>query len=126
MSDQLSLIYYTRAAKQNNVDAMVRMGDYYLEGIGTKADPSKAIKCFMSAADTGISALAIWNLGWMYENGIGIQQDFLLAKRHYVNALLTSSEAWLPVTLSLIKLRIRSVYKSIVNGSTITTSNKLG
>ncbi|KAG5440819.1 hypothetical protein PCK2_000118, partial [Pneumocystis canis] len=67
MSDQLSLIYYTRAAKQNNVDAMVRIGDYYLEGIGTKADPSKAIKCFMSAADTGMSALALWNLGWIYQ-----------------------------------------------------------
>ncbi|KAG4305435.1 hypothetical protein PORY_000991 [Pneumocystis oryctolagi] len=125
-SDELSLIYYTRAAKQNNIDAMVRMGDYYLEGIGTKANPSKAIKCFMSAADTGVSALATWNLGWMYENGIGIQQDFHLAKRHYVNALLTSSEAWLPVTLSLIKLRIRSVYKSIMNGTSTNTSDKLG
>ncbi|KTW28806.1 hypothetical protein T552_01436 [Pneumocystis carinii B80] len=124
MSDQLSLIYYTRAAKQNNVDAMVRIGDYYLEGIGTKADSSKAIKCFMSAADTGVSALAIWNLGWMYENGIGIQQDFHLAKRHYDNALLASSEAWLPITLSLIKLRIRCLYKSIVNGTTTNTSNQ--
>ncbi|EMR11191.1 hypothetical protein PNEG_00783 [Pneumocystis murina B123] len=124
MSDQLSLIYYTRAAKQNNIDAMVRIGDYYLEGIGTKADSSKAIKCFMSAADTGMSALAIWNLGWMYENGIGIQQDFHLAKRHYDNALSTSSEAWLPITLSLIKLRIRSFYKSILNGTTTNTSKQ--
>lgn len=124
MSDQLSLIYYTRAAKQNNIDAMVRIGDYYLEGIGTKADSSKAIKCFMSAADTGMSALAIWNLGWMYENGIGIQQDFHLAKRHYDNALSASSEAWLPITLSLIKLRIRSFYKSIVNGTTTNTSKQ--
>lgn len=124
MSDELSLIYYTRAAKQNNIDAMVRMGDYYLEGIGTKADSSKAIKCFMSAADTGLSSLAAWNLGWMYENGIGIQQDFHLAKRHYTNALLTNSEAWLPVTLSLIKLRIRSLYKSIMNGTALNSSNK--
>ncbi len=64
-----------------------------------------------------MSALAMWNLGWMYENGKGVPKDFHLAKRHYDRALETNQEAYLPVVLSLLKLHARSLYHTLLGGS---------
>lgn len=113
----LALIYWTRSAKQMNIDSMVKMGDYYLKGIGTNADMEKAAACYTTASESHLSAQALYNLGWMHENGIGLTQDFHLAKRYYDQALETNEEAYLPVTLSLFKLRLRSFWNTISYGN---------
>lgn len=112
----LALVHWTRSAKQQNIDALVKMGDYYLAGLGTAASAEHAAQCYQSAAETLQSAQAMWNLGWMHENGIGIEQDFHLAKRFYDQALGTNSEAYLPVKLSLFKLRWRSWWNAVTRG----------
>lgn len=119
MTDRLALTYWTRSAAQDNIDALVKMGDYYLNGCGTasgQARPEKAAACYQTATNTHLSAMAMWNLGWMHENGIGVSQDYHLAKRFYDLALETNSEASLPVTLALFKLYIRSLWAYIVHG----------
>jgi len=113
----LALLYWTRSAKQSNIDSLVKMGDYYLEGHGTLPDREKAAACYQAAAETRQSAQAYWNLGWMHENGIGMEQDFHLAKRFYDEALETNKEAFLPVTLALFKLRTRSFWNRITYGN---------
>ncbi|KAH0564943.1 hypothetical protein GP486_001663 [Trichoglossum hirsutum] len=113
---ELALLYWGRSAKQLNIDSMVKMGDYYLGGIGTEADPEKAASCYQAASEYQQSAQALWNLGWMHENGIGVEQDFHLAKRFYDLAYETNQEAYLPVTLGLLKLRMRSFWNTITNG----------
>jgi TPR repeat protein len=75
----LALTQWTRSAAQRNIDALVKVGDYYYHGLGVLNEPEalrweKAAKYYQSAADTQISALAMWNLGWMYENGVGVPQ----------------------------------------------------
>ena len=52
----------------------------------------------------------------MHENGVAVAQDFHMAKRYYDLALETNAEAYLPVKLSLLKLRARSYWNSITNG----------
>jgi SEL1 protein len=113
----LALIYWTRSARQSNIDSMVKMGDYYLGGHGIDKDMEKAATCYQTAAETHQSAQALWNLGWIHENGLGVAQDFHLAKRFYDQALETNSEAYLPVTLSLTKLRLRSAWNTLTHGS---------
>ncbi|KAF5380549.1 hypothetical protein D9615_004708 [Tricholomella constricta] len=118
---RLALTQWTRAAAQRNVDALVKVGDYYYHGLGVSEEDEstrleKAARYYQSAADTQMSALAMWNLGWMYENGIGVPQDFHLAKRHYDLALETNSEAYLPVLLSLGKLYLRSIWHTLMGG----------
>jgi len=98
------------------------VGDYYYHGLGVPDEPEqarweKAAGYYQSAADTQMSALAMWNLGWMYENGVGVPQDFHLAKRHYDLAYETNSEAYLPVVMSLVKLHARSVWHTLMGGS---------
>jgi SEL1 protein len=123
----LAMIYWTRAAEQKNVDALVKLGDYYLQGLGTSLDEEKAASCYQAAAETMQSAQAMWNLGWMHENGIGIEQDFHLAKRHYDMALETNPrEAQLPVVLALYKLRFRSWWNTITNGKVKSIQDEPG
>jgi len=117
----LALVYYTRSAKQANVDSLLKMGDYYLSGTGTDEDPAtnldKATTCYTTAAEGHHSAQALWNLGWMHENGIGsVTQDFHMAKRYYDLALEMNKEAYLPATLALTKLRVRSWWNAISGG----------
>ncbi|GAA5980248.1 hypothetical protein JCM10908_001587 [Rhodotorula pacifica] len=114
--DRLALTYWTRSAAQDNVDALVKMGDYYYAGLGTEdgvPQMEKAAGCYQSAATTRFSAMAMWNLGWMHEVGKGVPQDFHLAKRNYDMALETSSDAFFPSTLSLIGLYARALYHAI-------------
>ena len=112
----LALMYWTRSAKQSNIDSLVKMGDYYLAGNGAQADVEKAASCYQTAAETHHSAQALWNLGWIHENGIGVEQDFHLAKRFYDQALETNQESYLPVKLALSKLRLRSFWNTITRG----------
>lgn len=112
----LALIYWTRSARQSNIDSLVKMGDYYLRGFGAPVDVEKASSCYHSAAEGHHSAQAFWNLGWMYESGLSVEQDFHMAKRYYDLALETNDEAYLPVKLSLLRLRIRSFWNRITNG----------
>ncbi|TFA98315.1 Protein sel-1-like protein [Trichoderma ghanense] len=113
----LALIYWTRSSRQANVDALVKMGDYYFYGVGAERDVSKAVQCYTGASDYSQSAQALFNLGWMHENGIGLTQDFHLAKRYYDHALAVNDEAYLPVTLGLLKLRVRSAWNTLTGGS---------
>ncbi|ORX52063.1 HCP-like protein [Hesseltinella vesiculosa] len=108
--EQLALIYWSRSANQNNADARVKMGDYYYYGIGTQVDFDKASACYKVAAELENSPMAMWNLGWMYENGVGVAKDFHLAKRTYDNALVANANAYLPVKLSLLKLYIKQYW----------------
>ncbi|GAA6051264.1 hypothetical protein JCM3770_006785 [Rhodotorula araucariae] len=115
--DRLALTYWTRSAAQDNVDALVKTGDYYFSGIGTEdgvPQREKAAGCYQSAATTRFSAMAMWNLGWMHETGQGVPQDFHLAKRHYDTAYDTSADAALPATLSLIGLYARALYHAVL------------
>ncbi|KAM5367685.1 hypothetical protein ACJZ2D_009886 [Fusarium nematophilum] len=112
----LALVYWTRSSRQSNVDSLVKMGDYYFYGVGTSLDIAKAVQCYTGASDYSQSAQALFNLGWMHENGIGLVQDFHLAKRYYDHALEVNEEAYLPVTLSLLKLRLRSAWNTLTHG----------
>ncbi|CAG8577249.1 17971_t:CDS:10, partial [Gigaspora margarita] len=116
--DRLALLYWTRSANQGNVDARVKMGDYYFKGFGTDVDYEKAAACYQVAAEADFSAMAMWNLGWMHEYGIGVPQDFHLAKRWYDQSLSTNPDAYLPVTLSLIRLYSRSFWNYITGTGT--------
>jgi SEL1 protein len=83
---RLALTQWTRSAAQRNVDSLVKVGDYYYHGLGdSKEDEAtrleKAAKYYQSAAESQVSALAMWNLGWMYENGVGVPQVVLRLAR---------------------------------------------
>ncbi|WVO15922.1 hypothetical protein L204_103587 [Cryptococcus depauperatus] len=98
------LVWWVRSAGQDNVDAMVKLGDHYYE----KKDHTRALSHYLSAADSSQSPMAYWNLGWMYQTGLGVSRDWHLAKRYYDLAKGTGREASLAVGISLWGLYLQS------------------
>ncbi|KAK2707829.1 hypothetical protein QYM36_015495 [Artemia franciscana] len=101
-----ALQYWSRAASQNYPPARVKLGDYYYYGLGTSVNYEIAAHHYRIAADQLHDAQAMFNLGWMHENGLGMKQDLHLAKRFYDSAGETSVDAKVPVALALIKLSL--------------------
>ncbi|GAV55174.1 hypothetical protein ZYGR_0AS04980 [Zygosaccharomyces rouxii] len=107
----MALAYYTRAFKQDNLDAGVVAGDvYYLMG-----DYTDALNMYQSAS-LKFSAQAIWNLGYMYEHGLGVEKDFHLAKRYYDQVLEHNPRLYFAVKLSVWKLKFKSWLAFITGG----------
>lgn len=135
----LAVVYWTRSARGGNIDSLLKLGDYYLAELGVvhsavpefvdespiknnktriNENHAKAAACYSAASETLQSAQALFNLGWMHENGIGLEQDFHLAKRYYDAATEPPmKEAKAPVALALIKLRVRGWWDWVTGGS---------
>jgi len=99
-----TLQYLGRAAAQGYAPARVRLGDYFYYGWGTEVDFSTAAVHYRIASDQLHSAQAMFNLGFMHEQGLGMKQDIHLAKRFYDMASEASTDAKVPVALALAKL----------------------
>ena len=82
-----ALQYLGRAASQGFAPARVRLGDYHYYGWGTDVDFGSAASHYRTASDQLHSAQAMFNLGYMYEQGLGMKQDIHLAKRYYYKFL---------------------------------------
>jgi len=115
---QRAIFWYKRAADQGNVEAHVKVGDFYYYGTSglTNAVASnhtemhnvtvrfeKSVYHYRRAADLR-NAQAMFNLGIMHEHGLGLPKDFHLAKRYYDMASETDTAAAVPVYMALSKL----------------------
>lgn len=65
------------------------------------------------AADQQHNAQAMFNLGYMHEQGLGMKKDWHLAKRCYDSAAETSVDAKVPVSLALIKLSMLTTIETM-------------
>ncbi len=70
--------------------ALSYLGDMYLNGQGTRANPAEAAKFYLLAADDKVwfshmqdTTHSKYQLGWMYKNGIGVLQDYAVAVKWY-------------------------------------------
>uniref|UniRef100_A0A7E4W8N3 HCP-like protein n=1 Tax=Panagrellus redivivus TaxID=6233 RepID=A0A7E4W8N3_PANRE len=100
-----ALVSWQRSANQQYAFARVKLGDFNFYGLGTKVDYSAALNHYKIAADDHNSAQAMFNLGYMHEQGLGLDKDLHLAKRYYDQASETATEALVPVALAMLKLR---------------------
>ncbi|KAF1331557.1 Sel-1 family protein, partial [Globisporangium splendens] len=103
-----AMMLYKLAALQGNVDANLKIGDFYYYGKGGHAVDFTRASAHYSLASKRANAQAMFNLGLMYEHGIGVDQDFYLAKRYFDKAKDAHSDAHVPVTLALWKLSLHT------------------
>ncbi|BEI90946.1 uncharacterized protein CcaverHIS019_0310160 [Cutaneotrichosporon cavernicola] len=125
------LMLWTRSAAQGNADAMVMVGDSYYTGayLDSSTDPNvteslpdypRAFGYYQTASEKH-NPMAYWNLGYMYENGLGVRRDWHMAKRNYDMALNVSpKDAYLPWVLSLTKLYIRSWWTDVATNGDVS------
>ncbi|CAH8488747.1 unnamed protein product [Schistosoma rodhaini] len=95
---------WQRSATQGSTSSRVKLGDYYYYGLGTDVSYQKAIQHYRIASDLHHNAQAMFNLGYMHEQGLGLKRDLYLAKRFYDMAAEASIDARVAVYLALIRL----------------------
>ncbi|XP_067877796.1 protein sel-1 homolog 1-like [Heterodontus francisci] len=101
-----ALLHWNRAATQGYTVARVKLGDYHYYGYGTDVDYEAAVIHYRLASEQQHNAQAMFNLGYMHEQGLGIKRDIHLAKRFYDMAAEASTDAHIPVFLALGKLAV--------------------
>eukprot|EP00731_Ephydatia_muelleri_P028175 Em0019g1048a len=101
-----ALVLWSKAAAQGYSMARVKLGDYYYYGFGTDVNHEAAVSQYRIASDKLNNAQAMFNLGYMFEHGLGINKEYHLAKRYYDMATEASTEALVPANLALFKLNI--------------------
>jgi TPR repeat protein len=106
--EEVALLFWSRSANQKNSDARVKVGDYYYYGRGANQSFTKAASHYEIAAQADHNPLAMWNLGYMHQHGLGVPRDFHLAKRYFDDSLVATADAWLPVSLSSFALHVHS------------------
>lgn len=115
-----ALYFYHLAATQNNIDATVRLGDYYYYGLGTEKNMEKAVQYYRVASSSN-HAQALFNLAYMHQHGEGLSKDLFLAKRYYDLTYEVSSDGYLPSMIALAGLGIHFGY-DYLTGNLQTTS----
>lgn len=84
---------FLRAAKQDDVDSQVSVAQMYEEGDVVPQDYVEAAKWYKKAAehipDHGGAGVARRSLGFLYMDGLGVPQDYLIA---YMYFALSNSE----------------------------------
>eukprot|EP00744_Colponema_vietnamica_P016525 GILI01023194.1.p1 GENE.GILI01023194.1~~GILI01023194.1.p1 ORF type:complete len:350 (+),score=53.21 GILI01023194.1:102-1052(+) len=107
-----ALKLWSAAAKQGNVEAEVKIGDYHYWGLAGMEDYEKAAAHYRLASEQR-NPQAMFNLGYLHHRGIGVKRDLHLAKRYYDLASSTSAEAYAPVTLALILLYFHTTFPEV-------------
>lgn len=81
---------YMRAFKSGYTDALVLCGDTYWESEGgTDPDYQKALECYQKAM-LRRCPYAAFRLGWLYNEGLGVEQDTARALNYYKQAVAMS------------------------------------
>ncbi|CEP62573.1 ubiquitin ligase complex subunit HRD3 LALA0_S05e08636g [Lachancea lanzarotensis] len=93
--------YYALASLGAAKDALIVAGDIYYQ----LGDYERSAAFYESDS---YSPLGSWNLGYMYEYGLGVEQNFALARKCYSMALEVNPAIFLGVKLSLLKLQFKS------------------
>lgn len=117
--------------------ARLKLGDSYYYGTGTPADMEKAAAEYRLAGEgvgsasalglnsvvlgSGQSPLALYNLGYMHEEGEGLKRDLHLAKRYYDMALEYSPDAAVPVAFALARLQLKFLLESFSASNLVYT-----
>ena len=122
-TSKLAVQLYQMAAEQGNVEANLKIGDFHYFGMGgLNVSYEKSAAHYRSASDMR-HPQSMFNLGYMHQYvdsvknilksnvvactcryGIGLPQDFYLAKRFYDMAANTQRQAYTPVALALANL----------------------
>jgi SEL1 protein len=103
-SNNLSYILWKHAADQGDSSALRIIGDFYYYGkLELGSDLKKASEYYRSAAEKK-DGHSMFNLGIMYQFGLGVEQDLHLAKRYYDQCADVDEKAYYPSALAIYGL----------------------
>lgn len=96
------------AAANGDPDARVRLASVHLRGDDGLPVSHTAAAAHYRAAAEHLHPAALFELGTLHEQGLGLRPDLHLAKRYYDRAGSASDAAWLPVTLAVARVHLKA------------------
>lgn len=69
-------------------EARVKLGDYYYYGRGTSVNYEVAAHQYRIASDKQTCAQAMFNLGYMYQEGLGLEKVYILYFHRVIKSLV--------------------------------------
>ncbi|EPX72853.1 uncharacterized protein SOCG_00615 [Schizosaccharomyces octosporus yFS286] len=110
LSDEFAFEFYARAAAQGDVDAILKVGDYYYYGVGVHKDYEKAYRHYEIASEKGgATGMALWNMAYMHEFGKGRERDAHIAKR-FLDELSINRISYIPFRMILSLIFLHQIY----------------
>ena len=110
-------VLFSRAASQGNVMAKLRLGDWYYYDLGGSALDSdsndnnlKHSVSYYRSASLSQSSQAMFNMGFMYQFGMGVPVDLHLSKRFYDQSYEVNHKARAPAKIALLSLNLQRKY----------------
>jgi len=108
-------VLFSRAASQGNVMAKLRLGDWYYYDLGglsvTSSDSNfKHSVSYYRSASLNQNSQALFNMGFMYQFGLGVPVDLHLSKRFYDQSYEVNPKAKAPAKLALLSLSLQRTY----------------
>ena len=83
--DKKAFDNYVIAANKGNIEAMVKVGEYFWSGKVIDQDYEQAFLWWKKAADEG-SADGMYHVGFAYANGIYMEQNYVFARKWFEDA----------------------------------------
>ena len=110
-------VLFSRAASQGNVMAKLRLGDWYYYDLGGSASDTdsndnnlKHSVSYYRSASLSQSSQAMFNMGFMYQFGMGVPVDLHLSKRFYDQSYEVNHKARAPAKIALLSLNLQRKY----------------
>jgi SEL1 protein len=105
-SNNISYLLWKHAADQGDSSALRIIGDYYYYGkLDLGYDLKKASEYYRNAAEKK-DVHSMFNLGLMYQFGLGVDQDLHLAKRYYDQCADVDDKAYYPSSVAIAGLNL--------------------
>jgi len=73
-------------AAEYSSDAKLQLAKWHIKGIGVKKDPSHAVDLIRDAAVNMNNPFAMFELAMCYEKGIGVEEDWVIARGYFFEA----------------------------------------
>lgn len=110
--EALAFAYYHCSAERDDIEAMYRLGMIFFSGeLGQRQDDAKAMEWFLKASEH-FHVDAIFNVGYCYEYGYGIDQNTEQALHYYKQAsMLGDLEATKKLEVYYAKINIEQAEK---------------
>ena len=107
--------FYSRSAKMDNSEARKKLGDIFYK----LGDPISAVAHYVLASKVANpDPEALFNLGYAYENGIGLKKDLWSAFDMYSASLAHGKSGKIAATLAITKLRVKMFINTLMNINT--------
>jgi TPR repeat protein len=97
-------MWFYRSAQGGDRQARIRLGDIFYYGIGLdKPYPAAAMASYLISMNEK-NPEGAYNVGYLYEKGIGVPRDYIMANNYYTQAIRLKPEAYWPIRIVLFKV----------------------